>query len=227
MKVRVKPDQTWVPHRRRDTTRRIIRKVRLPNRDWKEVVLCRRGQGVRPESRSIAPLSVLGNPLHIFSTPRKNNHMKKAIIALALVCTPMVWAHGPGHYRPGENPHDPRHRAAAHDARPVPSPARPQAPGVRPQAPGPQRPVPGVQRPQPPRPQAPAMHRPAPQGHPATPTTQPSRHQNVGPSYYSDSTNPFGNANKGPGQAEPGASGSGGAVQQETRRSLFRNDNGR
>ena len=133
--------------------------------------------------------------------------MKKAIIALALVCTPMVWAHGPGHYRPGENPHDPRHRAAAHDARPVPSPARPQAPGVRPPAPGPQRPVPGVQRPQPPRPQAPAVHRPAPQGHPATPstkeTTRPSRHQNVVPKFDGSSADAKKVVNEGPSQARP------------------------
>ena len=132
--------------------------------------------------------------------------MKKAIIALALVCTPMVWAHGPGHHRPGENPHDSRHRAAAHDARPVPPPARPQAPGVRPPAPGPQRPAPGVQRPQPPRPQAPAVHRPAPQGHPATPapkeTTRPSRHQNVVPSFNSPSTD-VRTVNEGPSQARP------------------------
>ena len=143
----------------------------------------------------------------------------------------MVWAHGPGHYRPGENPHDPRHRAAAHDARPVPPPARPQAPGVRspapgmqPPAPGPQRPVPGVQRPQPPRPQAPAVHRPAPQERPATPTTRPSRHKNVAPSFNGSSADAGGN--KGPTPAEPGASGSGSAVQKETRRSLFRVDNG-
>ena len=146
--------------------------------------------------------------------------MKKVIIALALVCTPIVWAHGPGHYRPGENPHDPRHRAAAHDARPVPPPARPQAPGVRPPAPGPQRPVPGVQRPQPPRPQAPAVHRPAPQGHPATPSTRPSRHQNVVPKFDGLSADPKKVVNEGPTPAEPGASGSGGAVQQETRRPL-------
>ena len=132
--------------------------------------------------------------------------MKKAIIALALVCTPMVWAHGPGHYRPGENPHDPRHRAAAHDARPVPPPARPQAPGVRPPAPGPQRSAPGVQRPQPPRPQAPAVHRPAPQERPTTPTTRPSRHQNVVTSFDSPSTD-NGTNNKGLHQAEPGMSG--------------------
>ena len=153
--------------------------------------------------------------------------MKKAIVALALVCTPMVWAHGPGHYRPGENPHDPRHRAAAHDARPVPPPARPQAPGVRspapgmqPPAPGPQRPVPGVQRPQPPRPQAPAVHRPAPQGHQAPPspkeTTRPSRHQNVVPRFDGSSSD-AGNANNGPTPAEPGLGGTG-AVQEETTR---------